>query len=215
MNEAATRVLIVDDHPILRQGLAQLISQTRRWQVCHQAATVEAALAAQVACVHRLAIVDLSLAHGSGLELVKRFAATPGAPAVLVLSMHDERLYAEKALHAGARGYIMKQEASEHVLEALETLQRGGTYLSAAMRDELQQRAPGARADPLSRLSGRELEILRLIGQGRATAEIAAALERSVKTIESHRESLKLKLGLKSSAELLRYAVLWEQERRS
>lgn len=214
MNTAVKhRILIVDDHPIVRQGIAQLINQESDLLVCCEAGDADEAMEKFRSCHHDVAIVDISLAGVSGIELLQMLRQRGSEIPVLVMSMHDESLYAERALRAGARGYIMKQEATEKILTALRQILKGDIYVSDKMRSRMLQRLidnrPEENASPVSTLSNRELEILRMIGQGFGTGEIARELKRSVKTIEAHRANIKDKLGLKTAAELVRFAVQW------
>ena len=214
-----TRILIVDDHPIVRQGMGMFINLQDDLNLCCQASNADEAWAAMRACDHALVIVDISLHGVSGFELIKTLAHRYPGLALLVMSMHDESLYAERALRVGARGYIMKQEATQSILLAIRQVLRGDIYLSAAMYTRLLQRlvAPHSGGsdvtDPIAGLSGRELEVLHLLGLGFGTRQIAEQLNRSVKTIEAHRAAIKEKLALKSTPELVRFAVQWvEQE---
>jgi DNA-binding NarL/FixJ family response regulator len=211
------RVLIVDDHPIVRQGISQLINREADFEVCCEAGDAEQALQALKCCDDcsplDIAIIDMSLPGVSGIELIKAIHADyPGMP-VLVMSMHDESLYAERALRAGARGYIMKQEATEKVITALRHIMHGEIYVSDKMRSIILQRIvaspPETPSSPVSCLSDKELEVLRLIGKGLRTSDISVELSRSVKTIEAHRANIKEKLKLSNSTELIRFAVQW------
>jgi DNA-binding NarL/FixJ family response regulator len=210
---AKHRIMIVDDHPIVRQGIAQLINREADLHVCCEAGDADHALEKMKGCSHDIAIVDISLTGVSGIELIQMLRQRGYETPVLVMSMHDESLYAERALRAGARGYIMKQEATEKILTAIRQILHGEIYVSDKMRSRMLQRLIDNRADsnasPVANLSNRELEILRMIGQGFGTGEIARELKRSVKTIEAHRANIKDKLGLKSAAELVRFAVQW------
>ncbi|MBS4096153.1 MAG: response regulator transcription factor [Sulfuricella sp.] len=207
------QILIVDDHPIVRQGIAQLINQENDLLVCCEAGDADEAMEKFRTCKHDVAIVDISLTGVSGIELLQMLRQRGYEVPVLVMSMHDESLYAERALRAGARGYIMKQEATEKILTALRQILKGDIYVSDKMRSRMLQRLidnrPEENASPVATLSNRELEILRMIGQGFGTGEIARELKRSVKTIEAHRANIKDKLALKTAAELVRFAVQW------
>ncbi|MBE3070212.1 MAG: response regulator transcription factor [Planctomycetes bacterium] len=213
---APARVLVVDDHPVVRQGLALLINHEPDLAVCGEAATAAEALKAIADTRPDVAIVDLSLKGASGLDLIKDIKVRhPGLP-VLVLSMSDENVYAERALRAGARGYMMKEEATEKVLTALRRVLAGAVYLSDAMASRLLSQfvagdAPGG-GSPVDRLSDRELEVFRLIGQGLGTGEIAHRLHLSPKTIETHRAHIKVKLGLDSGTDLLRQAIRFVED---
>jgi DNA-binding NarL/FixJ family response regulator len=212
------RVFLVEDHPVMREGLALLINYQHDLEVCGQADSVPTALAQVPGARPDVLVVDISLGDGgSGLELLKDLARLhPELPA-LVLSSHDEALYAERALRAGARGYVMKQAATERVLEGIRTLLRGDIYASDAIRRRLMQRAirgeaPVAGGSDIDRLSDRELEVFRLLGQGRGTKQIAADLKISVSTVETYRAHLKIKLNLTNSSELVRRAVEWVRD---
>jgi DNA-binding NarL/FixJ family response regulator len=215
MNHPA-KVLLVDDHPIVRQGLGQLIDAEQDMQVCAQAGDAPAALAAVQQELPDLAIVDISLAGSDGLELVKQLRESWPTVRVLVLSMHSESVYAERTLSAGAQGYIMKQEPPDRILHAMREVLRDEVFLSDALRTKLLHRlvggGKGRERTPIERLTDRELTVLRLIGAGRGTRQIAQELGLSVKTIETYRENLKRKLHLDSAAELMQYAVSWLQE---
>ena len=214
-----SQILLVDDHPILRHGIAQLIERDHDLAVCGEAGSVEEALLLLSERLVDIMVVDLSLDNRSGLDLIK--AARVGHPQVksLVLSMHDERLHAERALRAGARGYVMKQEATRKIVTALRSVRAGNIYLSEAIATELLERLAShvpASADggtaPLTGLSDREMEVLRLIARGLKTGEIASTLHRSTHTIETHRASIKRKLGLRTSGELAKAAFALNSE---
>ena len=206
----ATRILIVDDHPIVRLGIRQLIDAESDLEVCAEAESQQAALATAKDVEPDLAIVDLALAEGTGLGLVQQLHESVPSLPVLVLSMHDEALYAERVLRAGARGYIMKREAITGLIGAIRQILSGRVYVSDAMGQTLLQRlgrdeaTPG---DPLARLTDREIQVLDLIGQGLGTAEIARTLGVSIKTIETYRSNVRTKLNLKDAADLIRFAA--------
>jgi len=208
------RVLIVDDHPIVRQGLRRMIETEADLVVCGEVQTEREARAAIRALVPDVVIVDVSLAQGDGLELVRDVhAQRPDLP-MLVLSMHDELIYGERLLAAGASGYIMKQAASDQLLVALRRVLSGGVYVSDTLAESMgkQRRVDGAdgvASDPIERLSNRELQVLSLIGRGLSSREAADGLGLSVKTVETHRQSLKRKLNLATNAQLLQYAINW------
>lgn len=216
--QKTANILIVDDHPIVRQGIAEMINREADLKVSTEADNAEQAL--QLLCVKPcpfdLVIADISLGGVSGLELIKLIRSRHDDLGVLVISMHDESLYAERALRAGARGYIMKQEATEKILMAIRQILSGDIYLSEKMRTQMLQRMvdhrPQAGAPTLAALTDRELEVMRLIGLGLGTGDIARELHRSVKTIEAHRSNAKEKLGLKTSAEFVRYAIQWVEK---
>jgi DNA-binding NarL/FixJ family response regulator len=213
------RVLIVDDHPIVRQGLKRMIEAEPDMEVCGEAETEAQARRAIREINPDIVIVDLALQDGDGLELVRDVHAHHPDVPMLVLSMHDETIYAERLLSEGASGYIMKQAAADQLLNALRTVLRGETYLSEALTTTLRSRAgtvqPAGAANPVERLSNRELQVLNLVGRGVSSREIAAELGLSVKTVESHRQSVKRKLNLATNAQLLQYAMNWFAGRRS
>jgi DNA-binding NarL/FixJ family response regulator len=209
--KAKYRILLVDDHPILRQGLAQLLAQEKDLLICGQYEDAAKALDAVTNLKPDAAIVDISLKGSSGIELLKNIKVQFPRLLVLVLSMHDESLYAERALRAGASGYIMKQEPPEQVLVALRKVLNGEIYLSQQMSSKLMHQLVSGRPTEtgslIERLSDRELEIFGLIGQGRGTRQIAEQLHLSVKTVESHRAHIKEKLNLKNATELVHRAI--------
>lgn len=212
-DEDKRTIVIVDDHPIVRRGLADLINHEDDLLVCGQAADAYEAMDAIEALKPDLAIVDISLKGKSGMEAIMDIKIKhPNLP-VLVLSMHDEALYAERALRAGAKGYIMKQEATEKVITAIRKVLGGQVYVSDGMAAKIVNRFAGtvrdAGASAIDRLSDRELEVFRLIGEGYGTRQIAERLHLSIKTIETYRAHIKGKVSLSSAAELLRYAVQW------
>ncbi len=206
------RILVVDDHPIVRQGMALLINREADLEVCGEAEEASAALDAIERLRPDIVIVDLSLNGPDGMDLIKAIRTRSAALPVLVLSMHDELTYAERALRAGANGYIMKQEATTRVLTAVRRILKGEVYLSdrAASR-VVQQYVRGSARDtsPIAELSDRELEVFRLIGQGHGTRQIAEELHLSVKTVESYQAHIKEKLSLRSARELVQHAILW------
>jgi two-component system response regulator NreC len=223
MNDATTstisplpvkaRILIVDDHVIVRQGIAQLVNREPDLDVCQEAGDADSAIAVLRETAVDLAIVDISLPGTSGIELVKLIRdAQPNLP-VLVMSMHDEALYSDRAFRAGAKGYVMKQEATEKLLAAIRKILNGGVYVSDRMQTVMVQRFLNSGVDEtvsfIDNLTDREFEILRMIGQGLTVAEIADKLGRSAKTVEAHRANLREKLGLKRAAELARFATQW------
>ena len=210
------RVLIVDDHPVVRRGLAQVLGGTDDLEFCGEAETAADALQAVVDIGPDVAVVDLALKGKGGLELVKDLHARHPDLPVLVLSMHDESLYAERALRAGARGYIMKDGRMEQVVQALRDVLAGRVYLSQRMTSRLLGRLTGGGAangeSPISALTDRELEVFEMIGRGLATRDIADGLHLSVKTVDTHRENIKRKLNLATATELHRHAFLWTQQ---
>jgi len=207
------RILIIDDHPMMRQGLAQLIGAEADLTVCGESENAGQALDAIRAVEPDLVLADISLPDKSGLELIKDFQSVrPGLP-VLVISMHDESLYAERVLRAGGRGYIMKQEGGKKLMEAIRQVLDGQIYVSEKMSARILEIFSGRREDaecsPVGKLTDREFEVFQLIGQGKSTKEIATGLHLSAKTVEVHRINIKQKLNLKSAPELIRYAVRW------
>ena len=211
-----TRILIVDDHPLVRAGFAQLIGDCADLEVCGEAGDMAEALKVIDATEPDLAIIDLSLAGGSGLDLIGRIKSRDRNILMLVASMHDETLYAERVLAAGARGYINKQEAQDRIIQAIRTVLSGKVYLSQAMTERLLSgmvNVDGDRRD-IDNLSNRELQVFELIGQGVTTSQMAKQLNLSVKTIETHQAHIKKKMGLSSAHELTQRAIRWcmEQE---
>lgn len=206
------RVLVIDDHPIMRQGLVQLINQQADLMVCWQGEELPKAFEAIKLNKPDILLVDISLKGGSGIELVKNVKTSyPELPS-LVLSMHDEMLYAERALRAGAKGYIMKQEAIDTVLVAIRRVLSGEIFLSEKMNEKMLHHLAGGRDalnSPLESLSDRELEVFRLIGQGRGTRQVADDLRLSVKTVETYRAHIMEKLNIKNATELTMKAFQW------
>jgi DNA-binding NarL/FixJ family response regulator len=211
------RILVVDDHPILREGLLQLINMQPDLMVCGEAENASQALHALSTLKPDLVLVDISIPGRSGFELVKDIQAMHPEVPVLGLSMHDELLYAERLLRAGARGYIMKREHPEKLVEAIRHVLGGKTYVSEKMAARILDAFSGHRAPkgdvPLEQLTDREFEIFHLIGLGKSSQEIARDLHLSVKTVDTHRTHLKEKLKLKSTLQLTRYAVCWVEGR--
>jgi len=201
------RVLIVDDHPIVRQGLKRMIDAEDDLEVCGEADSEPNARNAVRDLDPDIVIVDLSLQDGDGLELVRAVHAHHPEVPMLVLSMHDEAIYAERMLAEGASGYIMKQAAADQLLTALRTVLQGDTYLSAEMAAVHKEAANKMGSDPLQRLSNRELQVLNLVGRGVSSRDIATELGLSVKTVESHRQSIKRKLHLLTNSQLIKYAM--------
>lgn len=208
-----TKVLIVDDHPIIRQGLAELINNEPDLTVCGQAEDAPEAMEKIKESEPDMVIVDISLKETSGMELMKDIKAQhPNLP-VLVLSMHDESLYAERMLRAGAKGYVMKAEATDKVIVAIRKILSGQIYVSDKMAAKMVRKLVGGSPDmgvsAIERLSDRELEVFHLIGKGYGTRQIAERLHLSIKTIETYREHIKEKLNLADASELLQYAIQW------
>lgn len=220
-----TRIMMVDDHPIVREGMARFLDAQGDLDLCCEAGSAEEALPIAAQCAPALVIVDISLKKESGLELIKTLRRTYPRLFLLAMSQHDETIFAERALQAGANGYLMKQEATRHVLSAVRQVLAGDIYLSAAMHSRLsRQLATGPRAatsgvggDPrpglMASLSEREFAVLHLLGLGFGTRQIADKLNRSIKTIETHRAGLKEKLQQETGADLARFAVQWLSDR--
>jgi DNA-binding NarL/FixJ family response regulator len=212
-------VFLVDDHPLMRQGLSLLINQQQDLEVCGWAEDAETALHAIANNRPGMMIVDISLGATDGLDLLKTVRSFDGALPVLILSMHDESVYAERALRAGANGYIMKQQATEEVLAAVRRILKGGVYLSDGMSNKMLQQyvggAPASASSRISNLSDRELEVFCLVGEGRATREIADQLRLSIKTIETYQAHIKEKLVLRSGRELIQQAIQWRSGERA
>jgi DNA-binding NarL/FixJ family response regulator len=211
------RIYLVDDHPIIQQALTDMLNHERDLEVCGTAKSPPLALE-QIEKMHPdLVILDLAFPGANGIELLKDIRVRCPKQLVLMLSMHDESLYAFRALRAGAAGYIMKAEATEKLLHAIRQILQGGIYLSERMQKRVLGRVGASKAEswkePLDQLSDRELEVLRLLGQALGTRQIANTLHLSVKTIESHRAHLKEKLNLKTGADLVQYAIHLQSER--
>ncbi len=208
------RILIVDDHPLVREGIASRIRSQPDLEVCGEAASVEEAAALVRSARPALIILDLALRHGSGFDFLKTIASHPGDPKVLVVSAYDESLFAERAMRAGAQGYLNKQELQGSVIEAIRALLRGELFLSNATAQRLAGQALAGKTTRggVDALSDRELQIFQLIGQGNTTRAIAAELHLSVHTVESHREKIRLKLNIRNGTELLQQAILWSLE---
>jgi DNA-binding NarL/FixJ family response regulator len=207
------RILIVDDHPMTRRGLTELINHEADLVVCGEAENATAALEVAKSLKPDLALVDITLPRKSGLVLIKDIRLWCPSIYVLVLSMHDESLYAERVLHAGGHGYIMKNEGGEKLLHAIRQVLEGKTYVSDTVSRRIVDAFAGRRKEvttsSLGRLTDREFEVFQLIGQGLPTAEIGRRLHLSPKTVDSHRLHIKEKLNLQSLPELMRYAVRW------
>jgi DNA-binding NarL/FixJ family response regulator len=207
------RIVIVDDHPLVREGLRGLLSAQSDFEVCGEAASPAEARQVIEATRPDVAIIDLTLKDGNGIELIKELRAQNESPRILVLTMHDELLFAERALRAGASGYVSKHEASRNVIGAVRTILTGKLYLSERMTQRTVQRALTGGGDPtaspLDRLSDREIEVFEMIGHGMTSRQIAQRLNLSPKTVETHREHIKGKLDLKNATELTRHAVQW------
>jgi len=209
------RVFLVDDHPIVRRGMMELIAEEPDLEVCGEAADAPEALQQELALAPDVAIIDLSLRNGHGIELIERIRGHNEGVKMLVASMHDEALFAERALRAGARGYFNKQECGSKLVDAIRHVLRGEIYLSPYMANRILHAVANGEPvdhDPIKNLSNRELEVFELIGNGLATKQIAGRLHLSPKTVETHREKIKSKLNLANSNELSRRAVQWVLE---
>lgn len=213
-----TRVVLVDDHPLVRERLVELINREADLEVVGEAEDRHQALEVIESTRPQLAIVDLSLKASLGLELIKDLQVRqPGLP-ILVVSMQDEAVYAERCLRAGARGYITKQEASRHVMQAIRRVLEGGIHVSEAVAHQMLARSVGRQphkdpSSPIARLADRELQVFELIGKGHSTRQIGDLLGLDIKTIETYRARIKEKLGLKDAPELLQRAIAWVHER--
>jgi len=207
------KIFLVDDHPLVREWLTNLIHQQSDLEVCGEAESAPQACEAILKSRPDIAIVDISLKSGSGIELIKNIRAVAPEVAMIVLSMHDESLYAERALRAGARGYIMKRETAKKVIAAIRQVLQGKLYLSELMRVHFAEKFvggdPPATSLPIKQLSDRELEVFQLLGQGYETRQIAVSLNISMKTVQAFCARIKEKLSLASATELLREAVRW------
>jgi DNA-binding NarL/FixJ family response regulator len=212
-NAIKKRILVVDDHPIVRQGLTLLINREPDLVVCGEAEEAMGAMHVLSSARPDVLIVDISLNGPDGLDLLKNVRATHPALPVLMLSMHDESIYAERALRAGANGYIMKQEATEKVLVAVRRILNGEIYVSDRIANRMLRHyitgAGTVRNSSVADLSDRELEVFRLIGEGHGTRRIAEDLHLSIKTVESYQAHIKEKLSLRSSRELMQHAIQW------
>jgi len=214
----AMRVLIVDDHPIFRRGIAELINEEGDMEVAGEASNTIEAIRMVAEMRPDVVVVDLSLQDGHGIELIEQISQRVDGPQMIVCSMHDESLFAERALRAGAMGYVNKQETSERLVDAIRRVQRGEVVLSPKMTRKLLHNVVGGKTgeqSPMESLSNREFEVFEMIGEGLTTKQIAARLDLSPKTVEAHREKIKTKLGLANSAQLSRRAFLWVYENRS
>jgi DNA-binding NarL/FixJ family response regulator len=214
---AVKRLLLVDDHPIMRHGLAQLIRAESGLEVCGEAGSAREGLELAGRLQPDLVVIDLTLPDKNGLELLKDIQAQHPGTLCLVLSMHDETMYGERALRAGARGYIMKEAAADHLINAARKVLSGGIYVSDSMASRMLEQVTGHRArgaaGGVETLSDRELEVLEMIGRGVATKNIAERLCISTRTVEAHRAHIKEKLGVGDGAALVRYAVQWVESR--
>ena len=214
MTNRRCRIFLVDDHPLVREWLANLLRAQPDLDVYGQAEDARAALAAMDAQPADVAIVDLSLRHSSGLDLIKDLRERHPTTAIVVLSMHEEMFYAERALRAGALGYVTKRESTSHIVEAIREVRAGRVYASPEMLAQLAGRLVGRAPATVESLSDRELEVFRRLGEGSSTRQIADELRVSIKTIQAYCTRIKEKLGLESGTVLVRDAVRWVEESR-
>jgi DNA-binding NarL/FixJ family response regulator len=216
---AKKRILVVDDHPIIRQGLALMLNREGDLVVCGEAEDATGAMLVMASARPDILIVDISLNGPDGLDLLKNIRTTHPALPVLILSMHDESIYAERALRAGANGYIMKQEATEKVLVAIRRILNGEIYVSERIANKMLKHyitgAGGLKNSSISDLSDRELEVFRLIGESHGTRQIAEELHLSIKTVESYQAHIKDKLSLRSARELMQHAIQWNMNEKT
>lgn len=217
-SDAGKSILIVDDHPLVRKGIRSLLESEDDIVVAGEAANRGEVLDFLRKRLPDLILLDISLQGSDGIEVTKAIRCEFEAVPILIVSMHDESLYAERALRAGANGYIMKHEVAESVIKAIRMVLAGKIYVSDNMRQkvlrDLTQPNADVKSTPMERLSDRELEVFRLIGEGRGTREIAESLHLSIKTIETYRAHIKEKLSIRSAAELARAAVNWVESAR-
>jgi DNA-binding NarL/FixJ family response regulator len=208
-----SRILIVDDHPIVREGIETILNHEQDLEVCGQAEDAFGALSAIAERQPDIALVDISLKRSDGIELTKMIKAQYPELSVIVLSVHDESVYAERVLLAGAKGYLMKEVAAEHIVKAVRTVLRGEIYVSDAIAKKFMHIIAGDKAGiaktAIEHLSDRELETFRLIGEGYSVSKIAGQLHLSVKTVETYRSRIKEKLGLDDASQLLQYSIHW------
>jgi DNA-binding NarL/FixJ family response regulator len=212
----ATKILIVDDHPLVRQGLIGLVSTQPDFQVCGEASSISEARQLADSTHPDVAIIDLTLTDGSGIELIKDLSESYPEMKLLVVTMHDELLFAERALRAGAMGYVNKQEVSRTIIKAIRDILQGKLYLSQRTTERMVHLALGSKShqgsSPIERLTDREIEIFQMIGQGLTSRQIAGKLGLSPKTVDAHRERIKQRLELKNVTELTKHAVQWVLE---
>ena len=216
---AKKRILVVDDHPIVRQGLALMINREPDLVVCGEAEEARGAMLVLASSRPDVQIVDISMTGPDGIDLLKNVRIHHPTLPVLILSMHDESVYAERALRAGANGYIMKQEATENVLVAVRRILNGEIYVSVRITNQMLKHYIGGSSAPrdssIAELSDRELEVFRLIGDGHGTRQIAEELHLSIKTVESYQAHIKEKLSLRSARELMQHAIRWSMNEKS
>jgi len=211
--EVPIKILIVDDHPLIRDGLKTRLAARSTWTICGEAEMPTEAIRLVREMAPTVVIIDLSLKDGNGLELIKQIAAMNNAPRMLVCSMHDENLYAQRAIHAGALGFLHKQRASDQIVEAIERVLEGKLFVSDEIMQRVLKRAVrGAESNPIEELTDQELQVFEAIGSGMSVSRIGATLFLSPKTVETYRDRIKRKLNLRNAAELLRYAVKWTTE---
>ena len=207
------QILVIDDHPFMRAGLTQMIDRQPDMQICGEAGNPAEAMKVLERCRPDLVLSDITMPGRSGLEFIKDLTTTVEGVPILVVSMHDETIYAERALRAGARGYIMKEAGGENLLAAIRQILRGEIYvsprMSAQLLEKVSARRPRNSRSPIEKLSDREFEVFQLIGQGKSTRDIAAQLHLSSKTVDVHRSHIKEKLDLKDATDLVRHAVRW------
>jgi DNA-binding NarL/FixJ family response regulator len=210
---AGKRLLVVDDHPVFRHGICQYLTQVSDLTICGEASNAQLALEAMRLHQPDVVLLDVSLPGTNGIELIKHMLAERPTLIILMLSMHDESLYALRALRAGAKGYVMKQQTMEHILDALHKVTHGGIYVSPQFSEKLIFKtiagSTGDLGSPVEKLSDRQLEVLQLFGRNKSTREISETLHLSVKTIETHRTHIKEKLGFKDAEELMTFAMEW------
>jgi DNA-binding NarL/FixJ family response regulator len=210
-----TKILLVDDHPLVREWLTNLINQQPDFQVCGEAGSAPEALQQVEAAKPDVTIIDISLTSGSGLELIKSIKASRSSTVILVLSMHDEMLYAERALRAGAGGYIMKSEATQKVIQAIRSLLQGEIYVSPKVASLMAKKFIGGKTEgtafPIEQLSDRELEVFQLLGRGYGTRQISEHLHVGFKTVQGYSARIKEKLNLANINELMREAIRWHE----
>lgn len=219
MTKPKSKVVLIDDHPLVREWLSNLIHQQPDLAVCGEAESAPAAMEVIAASKPDVAIVDISLKGSSGIELIKDIKAAHPRVAVIVLSMHDERLYAERALRAGARGYIMKRETTKKVIACIRRVLEGKLYVSDQLASLLAEKFVDGSAmsvqSPVEQLSDRELEVFQMLGEGQETRQIAESLHVSMKTVQAYCARIKEKLRLANATELLREAIRWNDSRAS
>jgi len=213
------KVLLVDDHPLVREGLVNLINQQPDLEICGEAGNEPVALEMISQTRPDVAVVDITLENGSGIELLKNIRACHPEVKCLVLSMHDETLYAERALHAGARGYIMKREAARKVIAGIQAVHAGQLYVSekiaAVMAEKFVGGKSSANASPVEQLSDRELQVFELLGQGQTTRQISESLHVGFKTVQAYQARIKEKLQLANVSELMRAAIRWNESKQT